>query len=111
MSTAHVILTADEVKARLKAHRTKSAIEKREFERAQAVLENYQDLRDDVMSLVKNSRLSYEEIHNRCGPTPTTLAKWRDHEIDQPRLSKLQSTLRILGYDLGVVPGRRALQR
>jgi hypothetical protein len=107
MSNAH-ILTADEVKASIVKHRTRQTIERREFEQAQALLENYADLRDDVMSLVKNSHLSFEEIHNRCGPTPNTLAKWRDREIDQPRLSKMQSTLRILGYDLGVVPGRRS---
>ena len=102
------ILSVEEVKASISRHRTRTAIEKREFEQAQAVLESYADLRDDVMSLVKNSHLSYEEIHNRCGPTPTTLSNWASREIAQPRLSKLQSTLRILGYDLGVVPGRRS---
>ena len=102
------ILTVDEVKASISRHRTERKKEQREFEQRRALLESYEDLRDDVMSLVRNSYLSFEEIHNRCGPTPHTLQTWRDREVAQPRLCKLQSVLRILGYDLGVVGGRRS---
>jgi hypothetical protein len=68
-----------------------------------ARLEAYEDLRDDVMSLVKNSPLTFEEIHGKCGPHPNTLTKWMDKTIHAPRLGKLQSVLRVLGYDLGVI--------
>lgn len=81
--------------------------ENREFLRAQADLEAYADLRDDVMRLIDNSRLSYADIHGRCGPHPSTLKAWDEKKIAQPRLGKLQSTLRVLGYDLGIVEGRR----
>ena len=105
------ILSAEEVRASISRHRGQMRKEKTEFERAQALLESYEDLRDDVMSLVKNSGMSYADIHGHCGPCPSTLEKWASREIGQPRLGKLQATLRILGYDLGVVSGRRSHRR
>lgn len=70
-------------------------------------LETYEDLRDDVISLVKNSHLTFEEIHGKCGPHPNTLTKWMDKSTHAPRLGKIQATLRILGYDIGVIPHQR----
>lgn len=98
------IKTADQVKASISAHQAKMSAEKREFRRAQMELEKYQDLRDDVMSLVKNSQMSYEDIHARCGPCPATLENWAQKKVDQPRLGKLRATLLILGFDFGIIP-------
>lgn len=70
-------------------------------------LEAYEDLRDDVIALVKNSHLTFEEIHGKLGPHPTTLTKWLEKTTHKPQLGKIQATLRILGYDIGVLPTRR----
>lgn len=72
-----------------------------------ARLEFYGDLRDDVMSLVRNSHLTPEEIHGRCGPHPVTLRKWDEKKVGAPQLAKLQSVLRIMGYDIGIIEGTR----
>lgn len=74
--------------------------EKAEFKRKQAELENCRDLRDDVMSAVKNSGMSYEVIHSRFGPHPSTLTNWAEKKVDMPRMGKLRATLRAIGMDL-----------
>jgi hypothetical protein len=77
--------------------------EEREFRKKRAELEAYQDLRDDVISLVRNSDFTFEEIHARCGPHPRTLLHWLEKKIDKPQLGKMRSTLRIIGYDIGII--------
>lgn len=91
--------------------RSRQKKEQRQHEAAflaeRARLQTYGDLRDDVMSLVRNSHLTYEEIHARCGPHPVTLRKWDEKLVGAPRLEKLQATLRIIGYDIGIIEGTR----
>jgi hypothetical protein len=105
------IRTAGQVRAAIVRQDRYSTREEKQHKAAveaeRARLEAYTDLRDDVMSIVKNSGASYEDIHGKCGPHPSTLNNWATKEVSQPRLGKLQATLRILGYDLGVVEGRR----
>ena len=60
------------------------------------------------MSLVKNSGMSFEDIHGRCGPHPHTLENWAQKKVEAPRLGKLRATLRVIGYDFGIVPARNA---
>lgn len=79
------------------------AKEKREFRQKQNELERYEDLRDDVMSAVKNSGVSFADIHGRCGPTPATLNNWAEKKVFQPRLGKIRATLRVIGKDIGIV--------
>jgi hypothetical protein len=74
-----------------------------EFRKKRAELEAYQDLRDDVISLVRNSNFTFEEIHARCGPHPSTLLHWMEKTVDKPQLGKMRSTLRIIGYDIAIV--------
>lgn len=81
----------------------RSDAELREYQKKRAELEAYQDLRDDVMALVRNSSFTFEEIHARCGPHPMTLAKWDDKTTNKPQLGKMRSTLRIIGYDIAIV--------
>lgn len=76
-------------------------------QREQARLESYEDLRDDVLSVIKNAGVSFEDIHGKCGPHPHTLQSWAHGDVHQPRLGKMQSALRIVGYDIGIVEGRR----
>lgn len=76
------------------------AKEQAEFKRKQLELEDCRDLRDDVISAVKNSGVSYEVIHSRCGPHPSTLANWAEKRVDMPRMGKVRSTLRAIGMDI-----------
>lgn len=99
------ILSAEEVKASITKHRAMSTKEKREFDAKRAELESYHDLRDDVVSIIKNSGESFEDIHARCGPHPSTLQNWADKRVSAPRMGKVRSVLRILGYDLAIVDG------
>ena len=105
------IKSPEEVIESVKKHQAKLRREQRQDketrERQQATLEAYEDLRDDVITLVMNHKMTFEEIHARCGPTPDTLVRWMTKIVHKPQLGKVQSVLRILGYDLGVVPGRR----
>jgi hypothetical protein len=77
--------------------------EEREFRKKRAELEAYQDLRDDVITLVANSNFTFEAIHAACGPHPSTLKKWDAKDVDKPQLGKMRSTLRIIGYDIGII--------
>ena len=97
------ILSADEVKASIKRLHDMNAKEKREFNAKREQLEAYHDLRDDVVSIIKNSGKAFEDIHAECGPHPSTLQNWVDKKVSQPRMGKVRSVLRILGYDIGIV--------
>lgn len=75
-----------------------------------------EDLRDETMSIVRNSGLSYEEIHARFGASGSTLTKWSHRETLRPQLNTIRGTLRACGYDLVIAernsvvkftPGRR----
>lgn len=78
--------------------------ETREFRKKRAELEAYQDLRFNVVSLLKNSDMSFEDIHAHCGPCPATLIRWFNPDIMvNPQFGKMRSALRIIGYDFGIV--------
>lgn len=97
------ILSAEEVVTSITKTRAQQAKEKREFNAKRDQLESYHDLRDDVVSIIRNSGESLENIHNKCGPHPNTLQNWMDKKVSQPRMGKIRSVLRILGYDIGIV--------
>lgn len=71
----------------------------RDFKAHQKKMEDIQDLRDDVMALIRNARVDYEDIHAKFGPTPTTLNRWDKKEIKAPRIGKMRSALRAIGKD------------
>lgn len=84
------------VKQKVKQHNYGLAAWKAE----QQKLEAYEDLRDDVMSLVKNSGMSFEDIHDHCGPCPATLENWAQKKVSRPQLGKIRATLTIIGYKI-----------
>ena len=92
---------------RLAATRAKEA---REFREKQAELEYYNDLRDNVVSIMKNSGMTLTEIHARGGATVRTLSRWIDDKTVQPRLGKLRAVLVICDYDFQIVPRRHGLR-
>lgn len=97
------IKTAEQHIAAISKSERQRAAERREYKAAKAQLEFVEDLRDDVMSLVANSGLSFEAIEDRCGPCVRTLETWKRKEVRQPRLGTMRAVLRILGKDLGIV--------
>lgn len=113
----HEIKTAEQVRRDIDKQRKgqtkqprKKSISKvtEEFRREQQKLEYYEDLRDDVMSVIRNSGLSYEDIHARFGPHPSTLKKWDEKEIHKPQVGKMQSALRACSAsDIGIIHHRR----
>jgi len=97
------IKTAAEVISVIDTLAAQRAKEKREFAQKRAELEFFEDLRDDVVAIARNSGLSFGEIHARGGPTVGTLTKWMDKEVHRPWLGKMRSTLRICGHDFAIV--------
>lgn len=70
------------------------------WKREQARLENYEYMRDNLMSLVKNSGLSFEDIYDRFGPHPQTLEGWSRKDIRRPQFGKMWAVLQIIGKRL-----------
>lgn len=94
------ITTAEEWQERLAQRETKQQRDERHFQHRLKVERAMEDVRDDLMSLVKNSGISDEEIHRRNGPTPKTLQNNRDMVVKAPRMSTVLSTLWAIGKDL-----------
>jgi chromosome segregation ATPase len=65
----------------------------------------YEDLRDDLMSAIRNSGMSFEDIHGRCGPHPHTLENWAQKVTHKPTLAKMRAAARIIGLDFGLIQG------
>jgi hypothetical protein len=108
---ATVIKTAGQIRREMINRDRYSAAEeakhKKQMEAERAQIESYEDLRDDVLSVLKNHQMSYEDVHGKLGPHPSTLHKWETGDTHQPRLAKMQSALRTVGYDIGIIEGRR----
>jgi hypothetical protein len=110
------IKTAEQHLADLKTHqvdaekRQQKIQKEREALRLQNKLEAdrlgaYEDLRDDLISAVRNSGMSFEDIHGRCGPHPHTLENWAQKVTRRPTLGKMRATARIIGLDFGLIRG------
>lgn len=63
-----------------------------------------EDLRDDTVAVVLNSKHTFKDIQELGGPTKQTLSKWLYKETKFPRLDTVRSILKICGYDLAVMP-------
>src|SRR4051812_19350644 len=79
---------------------------KKPLERAQS--SRLEDLRDDCIALFINSGLTQKEIHQRGGPTPSTISKWLYKETFFPRFDTLERFLLAVGYELMPVTSTRA---
>lgn len=62
------------------------------------------DLRDDCMSIVKNSGLSYAQITARGGPSAATLGKWNHRETKKPQLNTIRGALAACGMKIVFLP-------
>ncbi len=68
---------------------------------------NMDALREDCISIYRNSRLSLEEVRARGGPTPNTVSRLLSRE-SSPQLATCIALLRVCGHDLYVGAGVRA---
>ena len=108
--TKEIKTAAQHVRAIITKDRYSTAEEKQHrlaVEAERSRIEAYEDLRDDVLSVLKNNHISFEDVHGRLGPHPSTLHAWEKGAIHQPQLRKMQSALRTVGYDIGIIEGRR----
>lgn len=72
---------------------------------------NLEDLRDDCVALFLDSGLTYQQIHERGGPTPGTISRWLYRETKFPRLDTIRSMVQACGAELAIVPRGVAEQR
>jgi hypothetical protein len=76
--------------------------DERDFVQLKLVEQKTEDLRDDVVSIIKNSKLTFREIHARCGPCPSTLDKWFEKKVKNPRLATIVGALEACGRSLKI---------
>ena len=60
------------------------------------------DLHIEVMAVLSNSGLSFDEIVDRGGPCQSTLYRWERGEVTQPRLSTIIAALAVCGKSLQI---------
>ena len=99
---ARVIKTAEEHIESYQKHRARKNLDKRQFNnwlKERERLEDYRDIRDDFMSQIKNTNVSFQTIEDLGGPTTQTLRKWDMKMVDKPSLGKMVSAARICGID------------
>lgn len=61
-----------------------------------------EDIRDDTISVIRNSDLTFEEIRAKGGPTPATLTKWLERTTQRPQLNTIASALDACGFQFVV---------
>ncbi len=66
-----------------------------------------EDLRDDTIAVVLNSRMTFRQVQEKGGPTQQTISKWLYRETKFPRLDTIRATLQACDYDFVVVPINR----
>lgn len=69
--------------------------------------ENYEYMRDELMSAVKNSGMSFQDINGHCGPIPKTLEGYATRKTTKPQMSKMQSVADIIGLEWHLRPKSR----
>lgn len=63
-----------------------------------------EDLRDDCIAVVRNSRLTFNQIRERGGPSPQTLSKWLYRETRFPQLATIRAALLACDHDFSITP-------
>jgi len=58
-----------------------------------------EDIRDDVVSLIRNAGLDFVEVERRGGPMAGTISKWFYKETKRPQFQSLQRALHAVGKD------------
>lgn len=61
-----------------------------------------EDVRDDVVSLIRNSGMSFKEVEERGGPKAATISRWQAREVKNPQFRTLRWALQAIGSDFFV---------
>lgn len=67
-------------------------------------LTSLEDLRDDCIAVVINSRMGFKRVHERGGPTPQTISKWLYRETQFPQLATVRAMLLACDHELTIAP-------
>lgn len=65
-----------------------------------------EDLREDMISVVRNSHLTSEQIRERGGPAASTINNILERKTQRPQLNTIRSALLVCDYDIAIVPRR-----
>lgn len=76
------------------------------FDERGRVMVSIEDLRDDTISVVRNSHKTAEQIRADGGPHPQTLAKWLEGDTKRPQLNTIRAALLACDHDFQVVRRR-----
>lgn len=99
-----MVKTAAEHQQDIQRHLWREAARKHAQKHKEDRLSYGESLRDDVMSLVRNSKMSYDQIWSRGGPTPKTLESWQNREVKYPQIGTAQAILKAIGTNGLQVP-------
>ena len=69
------------------------------FDKRGQVAISIADLMEDTISVIRNSKLTFEQIRAKGGPCPATLVKWLSRETTRPQLNTLRAALVACGAD------------
>lgn len=58
---------------------------------------------DKLRTIRKDEKLSYQEIHDRCGVSTSTLYNWFDGKTRRPQHAAIMAVARAMGYDYALV--------
>lgn len=97
------IRSAEEWKRELTRHKRTLSKEKLQHARREERERLCADLRDDTISLIRNSGFSFEEIREKGGPVVKTLQGWQDKTTFSPHTSSMRRALRVIGKDIGII--------
>jgi hypothetical protein len=63
-----------------------------------------EDLRDDCIAVVLNSKLSFKAVQERGGPSPQTTSKWLYKETRFPQLATVRAMLNACDHEITIAP-------
>lgn len=74
-------------------------------------LAELEDLRDDCIAIVINSKMTFKQVHEEGGPTPKTTSRWLYRETKFPQLATIRAMLNACGHELAIAPKNGRIKR
>jgi len=94
----------DSAKAQLEVRKIKPVAAPGTFDPLGRVLVSIEDLRDDTISIIRNSHKTADEIRAAGGPCPSTLANWLERKTLRPQLNTIRAALLACDHDFYIAP-------
>jgi hypothetical protein len=97
-----------EAKAQLEVRPIKPVAAPGTFDERGRVQVSIEDLRDDTISIIRNSHKTFDQIRADGGPCASTLTKWLERQTQRPQLNTIRAALLACDHDFYILPkGRR----